>query len=76
MTKYIPIRKFGLYSLYVRLPAEFVRTNGLRPGDVVKLDLDALKVVKREVLDAMQQQQQTELESFAAPVGETVEAAE
>jgi antitoxin component of MazEF toxin-antitoxin module len=70
MTKYIPIRKFGLYSLYVRLPAEFVRANGLSPGDLVLLDLDALKIVKREVLDAIQQEQQANLESIAVPVRE------
>ena len=52
MTKYIPIRKFGLYSLYVRLPAEFVRANGLSPGDLVLLEPEKLKIVKQAELQA------------------------
>ena len=50
MTKYIPIRKFGLYSLYVRLPAKFVRAQGLRPGDLVELEPEKLKIVKQAEL--------------------------
>jgi phosphate uptake regulator len=52
MTKYIPIRKFGMYSLYVRLPAEFVRANGLSPGDLVLLEPEKLKIVKQADLVA------------------------
>ena len=52
MTKYIPIRKFGLYSLYVRLPAAFVHANGLSPGDLVLLEPEKLKILKQADLDA------------------------
>ena len=62
MAEYIPIRKFGLYSLYVRLPAEFVRASGLSPGDFVLLEPEKLKIVKQADLDSV------------APVVETVAA--
>ena len=51
MAKYITIRKFGLYSLYIRLPAEFVHANGLSPGDLVLLEPEKLKIVKQPDLD-------------------------
>jgi hypothetical protein len=53
MTEYIPIRKFGRYSLYVRLPAEFVHANGLSPGDFVLLEPEKLKIVKQADVDAV-----------------------
>jgi hypothetical protein len=53
MTQYIPLRRFGLRSLYVRLPYEFVDDNGLSPGDLVLFEPEKLKIIKKSTLDTV-----------------------
>ena len=47
--KYIELRKVG-GSLYLRVPAGFIRTNGLTDGDLMLFEPEKFKFIKKSAM--------------------------
>jgi hypothetical protein len=49
LDKYIELRKVG-GSLYLRVPASFIRNNGLEDGDLILFEPEKFKFIKKSAM--------------------------
>jgi hypothetical protein len=53
--KYIELRKVG-GSLYLRVPAGFIRTNGLTDGDLMLFEPEKFKFIKKSAIPQLEEE--------------------